>query len=283
MLRTLRQLVQDIAKERDIQQSTIDQYDRSSRYFGDFIGKDASPQDLLESRVNLWTASLQEKYGSTTVKNYLRGLLAVWNYAASLELVSEYQRARIRKPKVLRKVVSAWRPETVRAIEAAAMGLPGTILNGCPVSVYFTAYVLVAADTMFRPSDMRLIEWDSIQGDLATIIQHKTGCQVTRPLRQKTIDALKSLRPWKKTGRIFWLGKGGHRFHENKLRKAAGIFEPGKALGKLRHAGATQTARNHGMAAATASLGHLPGSVVAAISYVAPDQSAVPGPWADAS
>lgn len=285
-MKSLRDLVKDLGAERDVRKITLDQYDRSARYYSDFIGREAMPADLDESRVNLWVTSLQERdphLEPLTIKNYLRGMLVLWSYASSLYLVNEYQRSRIKKPKVPRKTVKAWDGTQVAAIIEASSVLTGNLKNGCPIATYMKAYSLAAADTMFRPGDMRRLEWGMICGHEIRIIQSKTQVEVVRPLRSATVAALEELRKVGKKPRIFWLTCAGQRRHETKVRKAAGVWESQRALGKLRHAGATKTARDHGMAAATASLGHLPGSTVAATSYVAPERSAVPGPWQDAS
>jgi len=281
-MKTLRDLVKDLGADRDVRKITLEQYDRSARYFSNFIGREANPGDLLESRVNLWTQSLQSKLDPVTVKNYLRGLLVLWSYAASLEIVNGYQRSRIRKPKIPQKPVKAWDESAVSAIIRAAGSLSGSLRNGCPIATYMKAYVLVAADTMLRPSDIRRLEWNMIEGLRLRIVQSKTGLEVVRPLRSVTLSALADLRKFSPPQGIFWLTHAGTRRHEIKVRRAAGVWENRRALGKLRHAGATKIADTKGMDAAAMSLGHAPGSVMAAKFYVVRKESG-PSPWSDAS
>ena len=265
---TLDLLVEQLALERDIQRVTAQQYRQIVRQFSDFLGRPGIPSDLAEHRVNLFTSSLQQRYDPVTVRNKLRALLVVWNYAASLDLVADYSRSRVRRPKVPRKPVEAWTGSQVQQIEAAAAAATGTTRRGCPVKDYLLAYVLVAADTLLRPSDMRRLLWSHVTGQALTITQRKTGRPVCRPLRTVTVEALERLRPYS-ADRIFWLTKSSQRKHEDRLRRAAGVWHAGRALGRLRHAGATEIARRDGIESASSSLGHAPGSVVAAAHYVA--------------
>lgn len=275
---TLLLLVEQLTLERDIQRVTSQQYRQIVRQFSDFIGRPATASDLIESRVNLFTSQLQATYDPVTVRNKLRALLVIWNYAASLDLVADYSRTRLRRPKVPRKPVEAWDGSQVQQLTTAARSAPGTTRRGCPVSEYMLAYVLVAADTMLRPGDMRRLLWSHVSGQSVSITQHKTGRPVCRPLRAVTVEALDRIRSYSSTV-VFWLSKSSQRKHEDRLRKAAGVWQAGRALGRLRHAGATEIARRDGIESASTSLGHAPGSVVAASHYVAASATSGSLPW----
>lgn len=278
---TLQELVISYAASKDVQPVTVAQYERSIRFFSTFCGHEATPEDLAEFRVNLWVKNLQGRLDPVTVKNYLIGLLTIWNFAASEELCGEYKRTRIRRPKIPEKVIRAWNDSQVSSLENAARNVTGTLHGGCQVSVYMTAYVMTAQDTMFRPGDMRRIKWEDLQGDVIRIVQSKTGTRITKTLRLDTVAAVECLRRFaREDGLIFWLAKGGQRVHENKVRHLAGVFEKGRALGKLRHWGATKIAPDKGVDAASKSLGHKPGSNVAPRFYIADDESS-PGPWGE--
>lgn len=281
----LTSVITDLELSRPIRRTTREQYQRSARYFSDFIGRHATAADLNEARVNLWLANLERlNLAPGTRKNLLRGLLVVWNHATFSGQAPPYARARLRKIKAVDRLVHAPTREAIESVIAAAESMRGTISTvGAPARTYCSAYVRTAADTMLRPGDMRRIAWPDIDLDtrVVSLVQSKTGRLVRRPIRKETADALRSLRNSAKTPAelVFPLTKWGWRCWERKIRKQSTGWGPGVGLGHCRHAGATAIAAASGISDASAALGHVPGSQVAPRHYVASASSCGPLPW----
>lgn len=281
----LTSVIIDLELSRPIRRTTREQYQRSARYFSDFIGREAAAVDLSEPRVNLWLASLEARGLSPgSRKNLLRGLLVVWNHATFSGHAPPYARARLRKVKAVDRLVHAPTREAVESLLAAADAMRGNVdTSGVSARVYCSAYVRTAADTMLRPGDMRQLAWADLdlEARIVSLVQSKTGRLVRRPVRPETADALRDLRCAARVSceRVFPLTKWGWRCWERKLRKASAGWGRGVGLGHCRHAGATAIASSSGISEASAALGHVPGSQVAPRHYVASAASSGPLPW----
>jgi len=266
----MKDVLSQLFQSREISRSTKEQYERAVRSFGHHLGREAVIQDLHESNVNAWVAHLEARgLSPCSRKNMLRGLLCVWNFAASLCLCDPYRRPRLRKVKQPSRIIVAPSSEAVSQLIAAAEVLTGRI-GGISAKIYASAYVRTAVDTMLRPSDMRRLEWEWLAGSSIRVVQSKTGKFVARPLRNETVEALQRFRDacGARSGVMFPLSKYTWRDWEARMREGIEGFGPGVSLGHLRHAGATSIDRKHGMQAASAALGHVPGSQMAPRFYV---------------
>lgn len=265
--------LEEILGERDIQKITEDQYRRSLNSFEEFLGRQATSDDMTTSNVNLWVKSLQSSKSGTTCGNYLAGLLVIWNQLADRNLIEPYHRNRIRRVRKEQAPVIAWTIEEIRNLLNSTKLLDG-LLRGTSLkaSEFMRAMILVSFETGLRPSDMRRIRIDQIdfKNQTIAVIQHKTRQPHVAKLSKTTVDAIKQL---KSTDLVFPLGKSGIRKWEAKLYKIAeenfGFARRKRSgIGTLRKSHATEIFSEHGLDVAARSLGHVGGVHVARRHYI---------------
>ncbi len=270
-------LVDDVINYCDfagIEPITAQGYQRSERCFSLHLHKPAERSDLTEPNVNRWLKDLAKTKASKTVQNRKRGLTPVWNWLANQGLCARYNPNVLRRIRCENQPVAAWSIANVRALLAGANDMVGRLQCGLLGSAMMQAWVRVAYETGFRPSDMRRLRWSDFSDDSTLrIIQHKTRFPVAKRLSD---DAVASLQNIKLEGdKVFPLTKGGMVRWEKKLWSAS---EPhgfqrrkGQASGTLRKTHGTEVCRVKSPSEAALSLGHVSGPRIALQSYIEAD------------
>jgi integrase len=254
---------------------TRDQYERGLRYFEVFLGRSATSADLTHDNLNAWFHWLQQHRGcgAVTVKNHRGAICRIWNYLAQDGVLQPYLIRKLRTPKIKRKPVESWTTSQVEQLLTAAAAMKGQMRNGIPTSLFVRAILLLAYDSWLRPVDLRRLQWQNIDfaKSIATIVQHKTGNSHSFAIGAETLNALKAIvEPRREV--VFPLAKSGMESVWRRLYAEAKSFgfirKKGQGLGTLRKTHATAIYREHGLAAAAESLGHVSGSGIASRHYV---------------
>lgn len=268
-------LLEELVAERPVARITEEQYRRSVRCFSRFLGRPAELPDLEHATVNLWLASLASGGAAPrTVLGRKRGLTPVWNYATERGQADGYNSRRLRRIRVPDSVVDPWSLDDVAALFRAARQLPGRTNCGIPASLLMSAVCSLAYETGIRPSDWRILGWDSIDwpNRLVRFVQHKTGKPHTVAFSQVTEDLLRQLQAFGRS-QVVPVGKPSLRRWERVLFTAAASIgfrrRKGQALGTLRKSHATSVFLRDGESAAANSLGHISGTAIARKHYIA--------------
>lgn len=265
--------------ERQLDAGTEANYRRSIRFFSEFLGHEAARCDLTEQNVNRWLKHLETIKAPPTVLGHKRSITMLWNWLAGKGLVQFYNPRLLRKIKVQWKPPRAWSVPDVRILLQAAKELPGTLRCGITAKDLMTAWVAVAYQAGLRPTDIRTMPKESVDGGRLFLIQHKTKKPVVRSLSEDTAELLGKIQSDDRKA-IFGLPKSTIRRYELKLFKIAEKYgfrrKPGQSIGTLRKTCATEIARLHGVDAAARSLGHVSGTKIALTHYIQPDALETP-------
>lgn len=255
-----------------IEYVTAIQYRKSVSCYSEFLRRDAMRSDLVEAKVNKWLAS-KTKLAPCTIRNRKRGLTPVWNWLSERGLVAFYNSRALRRTKIKQKPVVAWSIPQVQQLIDGASDIEGSLKCGVSGANLMLAWIRVAYETGWRPSDMYVVRWDEFAGNRVTISQHKTGFPDSKVLSP---DAMNALRPLRRSGceTVFILEKGGIGVWEKKLWKAAESHgftrKKGQGSGTLRKTSATKVCECYDLSAAADFLGHVDGTSVARKHYIEP-------------
>lgn len=266
----LRDLVQQLAEERAIAPCTAAGYRYAVDSYSAHLGRPAAVADLDRPAVNRWLVDLESQLQPVTVRNYRRGLLVVWNYAARLELAGDYDHRRIRLVKLPQREPIHVTPADVAELLGAAERLPGRLRCGLAAGPMLRAYIRIGFETGLRPGDVRRLCFSQIDDSgIVRVVQHKTGRLHLAQLSPQTLGDVAAIR-FPRRSRLFPLGAGGLRRWADRLIRSSRLS--GRiSLHALRHAHATAIAAQYGLPAAAASLGHVSGLSVARRFYVSPE------------
>ena len=274
MTKILKTDVENYIAFASVEHSTALQYNKSVTCFSEFLGRSAERGDLREATVNNWLNHVSTRLSPFTVLGRKRGITPVWNWLAKQGKVKGYDENLLRRTKVVYPEVTAWTTNQVRALVLAAADLKGRLECGVHASALMKAYVLVAYETGFRPSDMRILKWSQFRDGTFRIVQHKTRyahSQMLSPLAASALDAIRN----SGSEKVFILSKGGLRRWELLLFEKAKDYgfsrRKGQACGTLRKTHGTEVCRADGLPAAAESLGHVDGIRVARQSYCEAD------------
>jgi integrase len=267
-------IVDQVAMECDIEQTTLDQYRRSEKRYSSWIGRPATYEDLSIDNLNGFMCDLQKKgLSGTTCCNYRVSITRLWNYATKHYNLPRYDIHRVRKPKIQKKPVVAWMPGQVQALLRGSQDMIGRLKIGIDQSAFMRALILTSYDTGLRPIDLRLLRWSSLilPSKSFAITQHKTMNPHSGMLSDDTVEALKAiLSPARDL--VFPLSKGGMRRLELLLYKESirhGFYRAkGQGIGTIRKSHATAIYLSEGECAAAESLGHVGGVRTARASYI---------------
>ena len=265
-------LRQDYALYRDCKAETLRQYAVSVKLFESWAtdGKGGVPLEQLDAAsVSAWLRDYQATGVSpTTVRSKRNHVMILW-MAASDDGYCDLPTRRVRPVRVPERAVTAWSREEVDQIVAACSRLKRPHPCGISRAEWWALAVRIAYDSGLRWEDqVRRLRLDMILPD-GTIAfgQGKVGRVVVRRLSEGTMDALaRSMHgrprelatPWPYSHETF-----GDQF--KRVVRIAGV-RPG-TWKWLRRTGATDVEMQQ-EGAATAHLGHRPGSTVARASYI---------------
>jgi integrase len=217
-------LLDSYRMDRGIRACTFDRMRRSVTLFSEFLGHDAVTGDLNRDNVNRWIAWLLERFSAKSAREYRGDLVALWRYAASLDLC-DYP-ARIRIVRLPCPIPVAWTPDEVRRMLFACLLVPH--------GEYLKTLLSAAYQTGLRASDLFSLESHQIAPDgTVRIVQHKSGRGIVCQLDADTADAVRSrggLNPPVGRRRVYRLIE--------RARKFANV--PAGALQQMRRTGATQ-------------------------------------------
>lgn len=271
--------VENMLLERPVDVNTGKNYMRSIRFFGDYLHRPATRDDLVETVVNRWLAAVSAVRSSATVLGHKRSITAVWNWLAEQRLVEDYNARRLRRVALVLPPPQAWSITQLRALLEGAESMPGRLAAGYTAAELMRAWVLVGYETGIRPKDLRALRPRDIQGHRIAITQNKTKRQHSCTISPAAVAALAPLIAAGGTT-VFPSSKATMRRWELRLFDTASQFGfdrlRGQALGTLRKTNATEVCRIDGIDAAARSLGHVSGTDIARRYYVAPEAISEP-------
>lgn len=266
-----------LVSERAIRPITIAQYQRSVTKLAEYLGRAPTENDLVYDTINGYLLWLEKTkcLSAVSVRNHRIGIVCLWNYAVfPMELVPQFVSRRIRCPRIARKPVVAWTiPDVAKLLEAACQ-IPGTLKNGLPASSLLECWIRLGAETGLRPSDLRQLTWQQIDLSSRTLslCQSKTDQAIVCGFSSRTGQVLHRMAK-SRFQKVFPIDKSGMWKWEQKLYRLAAIYngfarQQRQGLGTLRKTHATEVYREHGLAAASESLGHRSGTRVVRDHYV---------------
>lgn len=257
---------------RDVKQETIRQYGITARLFERWAGRPVPLVELDEQSVSAWLRD----YASSgvepeTVRSKKVGLLALWRAAADDGLCEPPTR-RIRSVKCPYKAPTCWTWEEVSALLAACQGLKRWHRTGLRRSAWFDLAIRLAWDTGLRQGDQWRLPVSDVRPDGAVhLVQSKTGRPVVCQLAPSTVNALRvSLEVAPRELVTPWLAS--HETFDDQFKRL--VERSGIRQGTwkwLRRASATDVEIQR-PGAASAHLGHVPGSRIAERNYIDPAQ-----------
>lgn len=246
----LAELLQRYVAARDIGPDAVRQLGYAVRLYSRHLQKPAQTEHLNPVAVNNWLAAEVGRVSRRTAKNYRASILTLWR-AAYDDFLTEVPPLRVRKIKAPLPPVEAYERDEIESLLSACDAL------SVKWRYLMRAYILTAWYTCFRVGDLMLLRWSEIDAkhQTVTIIQHKTGQVITRPLERDAIEAIElSGAPKRKL--VF--GEALDRRQVWKifvrLKKAAGITRGCPKW--IRRASSTAIMLAHGEEAGSKALGH---------------------------
>jgi integrase len=264
---------QEMNLENPVAVLTGKNYERSIRFFGEFLGRPAERSDLVERVVNQWLAGVAAVKSSATVLGHKRGVTVLWNWLSGQNLVRPYDSRRLRRVTVTTPPPRSWSVDQVRALLEGAATMRQPCNHGTAAEM-LRAWVLLGYESGLRPGDMRRLTPADFTRDVVSITQHKTGNLHSFSITAATRAALEPLIA-AGNDTIFPASKRQVEKWEARLFAASkpfGFFKQRRqGLGTLRKTNATEICRRDGVSAAARALGHVSGVATAIKHYIAPD------------
>ena len=208
--------------------STIAQYARALRLFGEFLGRPAKGEHLRDNTVGQFMRWLIDVQGvkATTANGYSKQIRALWNWMAKKRLVKLFPTiSKMPEPEC---TPTAWSKSDVGKLFRACRESTGCI-RGIPASDYWTAFHYILWDTGERTGAMLELRWEWVDlktGHLSVPGEYRKGRKQSMIYRLKpeTVNALKAiLLPEREV--IFDVAKWRNHFHTayRLLVKRAGL------------------------------------------------------------
>jgi len=254
---------------RDLRPETLRQYAMAADLYERWAGGPVRLDEMDEDSVSSWLRDYSATVEPNTVRSKKNQVLALWRAAAD-ERLCEPPTRRVRSVKVPWRPPTAWDHAEVEQLLASCRGLKRWHRCGLRRSDWFDLAVRVAWDTGLRWGDLIRLPVDTIRTDgSGAWCQSKTSRPVVFRLAPSTMDALRrSLElaprdlvcPWPSSHETF-------TDQVERLVKKAGIREG--TWKWIRRASSTDVEIQQA-GAATAHLGHVPGSRIASQSYIDP-------------
>lgn len=245
-----KELLTAYATEHDISPDAVAQLRYGIAAFARHLGRAATAKDFAPASVNAWLAAEVQRVSKRTARNYRASVLTLWRYAFD-DGLTEQPPLRVRKIAAPLPPVEAYEPAEIEALLAACDKLP------IKWRFLMRAYILVAWQTVFRVGDLLLLRWGDCdtKHHAVTIVQHKTGIAITRPIDADALAAIE-LAGGDKRKLVF-----GHALTRRtvwkifrRVRQEAGIARGCPKW--LRRSSATAIMRAHGEEAGSRALGH---------------------------
>jgi len=148
-----------------------------------------SVADLTPQRVTRWLDSMT--CSKATKSNYRRQALTI--IRAALGPGGAYFSESVRRVKHSLPPPVAWTREELSRLLHHARHLPGKLQSGCPVHVFFTAWILTGYSCGLRFSDLLNLQVSQIRDGRLYTVQHKTGDPLVQVLPHECVRALTEL------------------------------------------------------------------------------------------
>lgn len=267
---TLARYLSDVySVTREIGDETIRQYRIAVTLFERWRGSAAALTDLDAVEVSAWLRDLAETRAPATVRAKRVQLMSLWRAAADDGFCPMPTR-RVRSVRVPASDPVAWTHAEVCYLLAACSRLKRRHRCGLHRSVWWGLAIRVAWDTGLRWGDMVRLCVDQIAADGSVrVVQSKVRrplvCQLTPSTMvavTQSIEACprKLLLPW----------QGSHETFCRQLRHLVRLACIRNGSWKWIRRGSATDVELAERGAATAHLGHSPGSRIAALNYVDP-------------
>lgn len=185
---------------RDIEDSTVEQYQFVLDCFGRCLGREPLVSDLEPMAVNAWLASLRDTHSPHTVKSRRNTILSLWHIATELELAAAPRM--IRRIKTPPRIVHRLSHDEIARIFIEAEALPGRY-NGYLWRDLVRTWVQATLETALRPGDMRSLEWPDVVAACGrlTIVQQKTLVVRRLALSSRLMD---DIHKWHSENGLVW-------------------------------------------------------------------------------
>ncbi len=158
-----------------------------------------SVADLTPQRVTRWLDSLP--CSKTTRANYRRQALTI--IRAALGPGATYFSEGVRRVKHSLPPPVAWTQEELSRLLHHARHLPGNLQSGCPVRVFFTAWLLTGYSCGLRFSDLLNLRSSQIREGRLYTVQSKTGDPLVQVLPHDCVKALSEIIELSPDGTVF--------------------------------------------------------------------------------
>ena len=253
----------------DVRPETLRQYRMAADLYERWAGGPIPLQELDTQSISAWLRDYAETVRPYTVRSKKAQVLSLWRAAAD-EGLCEPPGRRIRSVRCAKPVVEAWTLDEVEQLLSACKKLQRWHKCGLRRSVWWDLAIRFAWDSGVRWGDQFSFPVASIRPDgFASWTQSKTGRVVTFRLSEATMEALRASLvacprqlacPWPASRETFLDQL------DRLVLKAA--IRPGTWKWLRRSSSTDCELQEQG--AATAQLGHAPGSRIAYDSYVDP-------------
>jgi site-specific recombinase XerD len=185
--------VKRFAESRDVSDKYVYRLRLTSRQLATFAGK-FSIEDLFSEEVVTSFLKSRDKLSPFSVRSIRADIVAMWNFAADLDLVAYPRLRRLYRPRCPELLIECYMVDEVRALLTAAGRQHGEYSNGVSKKVYWSAAIRLAWDTGLRRGDIWDFQKSRLEPDGSMrVVQHKTKRIVRIKLRQSTLQALNEI------------------------------------------------------------------------------------------
>ena len=273
---TLREYLSEYAVTRPIRPPTVRQYEIAVDLLDRWAGHPVRLDELDELLVSGFLRDYSATVAPATVRGKRTMLVGLWRAAADDGYV-EGPRRRIRSARVCLPAPECWTLDEVRRLAEACRSLPRRHRCGLTRAAWWELAVRVAWDTGLRFGDLVALRVDQVSPEgFAAVSQSKTGRITVCRLEASTLALLRATLEACPRGLVCpWLSsRESFNAQVRILVRRAGI-RPGTWKWLRRASGTDVEIQRPG--AASAHLGHAPGSRIAYQAYVDPRVVAAAG------
>lgn len=216
---TLNHLLTDLyAPLKGICDRTFELYRFTISSFGEFLGHEATLDDLEELKVARFLAHRVRSRAAATAAKDRAQLRALWEFAARRRLLNRWPTiAMVRVPE---RVPEAWVTDEFRRLLASA-AQETTTLDGIPSAAWWRAFLLVCYDTAERHSAVAGLCWSAIRGRLILFAaETRKGCRrdILREISEETQAALDAIRGPRKPDDLVFPWPRAHSYRWRRLQ-----------------------------------------------------------------
>lgn len=208
-----------------------------------FLGGSPDVRSLTPPILSSFVKWIEETRAARTAKKHRANLMVLLNFAEEQGIIESAPSSRkIRKPKVAPPAPSAWTPEEIEALAAAARSMPGKFSDGTPRGAYLSLLIRVAWESGLRRGDLFALDMRCFRGAMAQVRMKKTSEPHCFELEQDTLADLQAMALLRKRNDplAFPAGLTAYRKWFAKIKAAAKLgSRPRELLQQVRRSGAT--------------------------------------------